>query len=92
MLLWRFWCRPIFGPQLTAKIGDLYRFHFRKVLVAFAGIDNPPHHSGQMTVHSRCISMRGSLVLRRTLFLVMTVVPQNSPANYRVYMVDSAEI
>ncbi len=94
------------GPQLMAEIGDVRRFHSKKALVAFAGIDAPPYQSGQMEVHSRSISKRGSPALRRTLFLVMGVILQNSPANdpvyqfmdkkrsegkpYRVYMMASA--
>ena len=30
------------GPQLMAEIGDVRRFHSKKALVAFAGIDAPP--------------------------------------------------
>lgn len=97
---------PSLGPQLMAEIGDVRRFHSKKALVAFAGIDAPPYQSGQMDVHSRSISKRGSPALRRTLFLVMSVVLQNSPENepiyqfmdkkrsegkpYRVYMMASA--
>ena len=33
---------PILGPQLMAEIGDVRRFHSKKALVAFAGIDAPP--------------------------------------------------
>ena len=62
---------PTLGPQLMAEIGDVRRFHSKKALVTFAGIDTPPCQSGQMDVHSRSISKRGSASLRRTLFLVM---------------------
>ncbi len=94
------------GPQLMAEIGDVYRFHSKKALVAFAGIDAPTYQSGTMNVRSRSISKRGSSSLRRTLFLVMSVILQNSPADepvfqfmdkkraegkpYRVYMMASA--
>ena len=30
---------PTLGPQLMAEIGDVRRFHSKKALVAFAGID-----------------------------------------------------
>lgn len=33
---------PTLGPQLMAEIGDVRRFHSKKALVAFAGIDAPP--------------------------------------------------
>lgn len=68
-----------------AEIGDVRRFHSKKALVAFAGIDAPPFQSGQMDVHSRSISKRGSAALRRTLFLVMGVILQNSPVDEPVY-------
>ncbi|MGX8711018.1 MAG: IS110 family transposase [bacterium] len=94
------------GPQLMAEFGDVYRFHSKKALVAFAGIDAPPYQSGTMDVRSRSISKRGSSSLRRTLFLVMSVILQRAPEDepiyqfmdkkraegkpYRVYMMASA--
>ena len=76
---------PTLGPQLMAEIGDVRRFHSRKALVAFAGIDSPPYQSGQMNVCGRSISKRGSASLRRTLFLVMGVYLKNAPTNEPVY-------
>lgn len=73
------------GPQLMAEIGDVRRFHSKKALVAFAGIDAPPYQSGQMDIYSRSISKRGSASLRRTLFLLMGVYLQNVPVNEPVY-------
>ena len=97
---------PVLGPQLMAEIGDVRRFHSKKALVAFAGIDAPPYQSGTMNIRSRSISKRGSASLRRTLFLVMDVILKKSPADnpiyqfmdkkrsegkpYRVYMMASA--
>lgn len=34
------------GPQLIAEVGDVRRFHSKKALVAYAGIDAPPYQSG----------------------------------------------
>lgn len=76
---------PTLGPQLMAEIGDVRRFHSKKALVAFAGIDAPPYQSGQMEVRSRSISKRGSSALRRTLFLVMSTILRSSPADEPVY-------
>ena len=73
------------GPQLMAEIGDVRRFHSKSALVAFAGIDAPPYQSGQIDVRSRSISKRGSAKLRRTLFLVMSVILQNAPADEPIY-------
>lgn len=39
---------PVLGLQLMAEIGDVRRFYSKKALVAFAGLDAPPHQSGQM--------------------------------------------
>lgn len=76
---------PKLGPQLMAEIGDVRRFHSKKALVAYAGIDAPPYQSGQLNVHSRSISKRGSPALRRTLFLVMSVYLKNSPTDEPVF-------
>ncbi len=76
---------PSLGPQLMAEIGDVRRFHSKKALVAFAGIDAPPYQSGQMNIRSRSISKRGSASLRRTLFLVMGVILQCAPMDEPVY-------
>ena len=76
---------PALGPQLMAEIGDVRRFHSKKALLAFAGIDAPPYQSGQIEVRSRSISKRGSSALRRTLFLVMSTILRRSPANEPVY-------
>ena len=76
---------PTLGPQLMAEIGDVRRFHSKSALVAFAGIDAPPYQSGTIDIHSRSISKRGSAKLRRTLFLVMTVILQNSPLDEPIY-------
>ena len=106
MVMEMFGVGPTLGPQLMAEIGYVRRFHSKKALVAFAGIDAPPYQSGQMDIRSRSISKRGSSSLRRTLFLVMSVILQRAPMNepiyqfmnkkrsegkpYRVYMMASA--
>ena len=76
---------PSLGPQLMAEIGDVRRFHSKSALVAFAGIDAPPYQSGTVDVRSRSISKRGSAKLRRTLFLVMSVILQNAPPEEPIY-------
>lgn len=76
---------PVLGPQLMAEIGDVRRFHAKKALVAFAGIDAPPYQSGTVDVRSRSISKRGSSSLRRTLFLVMSVILQTAPTDESVF-------
>lgn len=76
---------PTLGPQLIAEIGDVRRFHSKKALVAFAGLDSPPNDSGQVTNNHRRMTKRGSPALRRTLFVVMGIILQNSPVDEPVY-------
>jgi transposase len=73
------------GPQLMAEIGDVRRFYSKKALVAFAGIDAPPYQSGTINARSRRMTKRGSSSLRRTLFLVMSVLLQRAPLDEPVY-------
>lgn len=96
----------ILGLRLMAEIGDVRRFHSKKALVAFAGIDAPHYQSGQLDIRSLSISKRSSAAFRRTLFLVMVIYLQNAPLDqpackfmdkkrfegkpYRVYMMASA--
>lgn len=77
---------PTLGPQLMAEIGDVRRFHSKSALVAFAGIDAPPYQSGSVDVRSRSISKRGSAKLRRTLFLIMSVILQKAPGDEAIYL------
>lgn len=74
-----------FGPQLMAEIGDVRRFHSKKALVAFAGIDPPPFQSGKFESRSRRISKRGPSQLRKTLFQIMKVYVANSAEDQDVY-------
>ena len=73
------------GPQLMAEIGDIRRFAGKRSLVAFAGIDPMPNQSGTKNVRSNRSSKRGSPYLRKTLFVIMTVLLQNAPADEPVY-------
>lgn len=75
----------VLAPQLIAEIGDTRRFHSRKAITAFAGLDAPPYQSGNIDIKSRSISKRGSPHLRRTLFQVVDVILKNSPADEPVY-------
>lgn len=97
---------PTLGPQLMAEIGDVRRFHSKKALVAYAGIDAPPNDSGQIVGKHKKMSKVGSPALRRTLFLLMSVYLQRAPQDepvfqfmdrkrtqgkpYKVYMMASA--
>ncbi|MDL2248081.1 IS110 family transposase [Tyzzerella sp. OttesenSCG-928-J15] len=76
---------PSLGPQLMAEIGDVRRFKHRGSLTAFAGVDPMPNQSGSVERKSNPSSKRGSPYLRKTLFIVMTVLLQQAPAGEPVY-------
>lgn len=73
------------GPQLMAEIGDVRRFKDKHSLAAFAGIDPTRNDSGRKNSRKNRTTKRGSPYLRRTLFLIMTVLIQKSPAEDPVY-------
>jgi len=75
----------ILGSQIIAEIGDIRLFYRKQSLVAFAGMDAPPHQSGRFESSSNRISEKGSPHLRKTLFQVMSCVLQHAPANDPVY-------
>ena len=75
----------VLGSQLIAEIGDISRFHNKRALVAFAGLDAPPFQSGNFNARSRSISKRGSAALRKTLFQIMSVVLQQAPVDNAVF-------
>ena len=75
----------ILGPQLIAEIGDVRRFYNKKCLVAFAGIDAPPFQSGAFESKNRKISKRGSPILRKILYQVMSCILKRSPEDNLVY-------
>lgn len=76
---------PTLRPQLIAEIGDIRRFHSKKALVVYAGIDALPNDSGDVVSGHKSISKVGASSLCRTLFLVMSVYFQNSPPNEPIY-------
>ena len=76
---------PSLGPQIMAEIGDVRRFAHRGSLTAFAGVDPMPSQSGKQERQSNPASKRGSPYLRKSLFLVMTVLLQKAPADDPVY-------
>jgi Transposase and inactivated derivatives len=76
---------PSLGPQLMAEIGDVRRFAHRGSLTAFAGVDPGVNQSGNYERQSNPSSKRGSPYLRKSLFLVMNVLLQKSPADDPVY-------
>lgn len=73
------------GPQLIAEIGDVRRFKRKQSLVAFAGVDPEPNQSGKSETKSNSTSKRGSPLLRKALFLIMSALLQHAPADEPVF-------
>ena len=76
---------PSMGPQLIAEIGDLRRFAHQKSLVSFAGTDPGKNDSGDKISNTGKASKRGSPYLRKTLFIIMTILLQIQPDDDPVY-------
>lgn len=74
------------GPQLMAEIGDVRRFSHKEALAAFAGVDPQTSQSGKRSSKSFPASKRGSPALRKTLFLVMSALLTNAPADDPVFL------
>ena len=72
------------GPQLIAEIGDVSRFSHREAITAYAGVDPGVDDSGKRISKSNRASKCGSARLRKTLFLIMSVLLQTKP-NDAVY-------
>ncbi len=70
---------------LIAEIGDISRFHSSKALIAYAGIDSPPHQSGVFTAKKRRISKRGSKYLRNIGYEVMTAININKKESCPIF-------
>ena len=73
------------GPQLMAEIGDIRRFAHQKSLIGFAGTDPIKDESGDKVSDSKPSSKRGSPYLRKTLFVIMSILLQLHPQDDPVY-------
>lgn len=73
------------GPQLMAEIGDVRRFSHKGSLTAFAGVDPMPNQSGSHEAKSTSSSKRGSPDLRKTLFVLMTILLRMAPTEDPVF-------
>ena len=73
------------AAQLMAEIGDIRNYPRRSSLVGFAGIDPEVDQSGKKSSKSKPSTKRGSPHLRKTLFQIMTIYLQHSPADEAVY-------
>lgn len=74
---------PGLGVPLAAtilgEIGDIRRFSNLKQLVAYAGLDPSVHQSGQFQASHAHISKRGSIYLRRALWIAASVARRYDP-------------
>lgn len=73
------------GPQLMAEIGDVHRFAHKGSLTAFAGVDPGVNQSGNYEAASSRSTKRGSPELRKTLFILMTILLQKAPPDDPVF-------
>ena len=73
------------APRLIAEIGDVRRFHSKRALIAYAGIDAPPYQSGKFCANNRHISKRGNRYLRKTGYEVMQSYVMHKPANDPIF-------
>lgn len=73
------------AAQLMAEIGDVRNYPRRSSLVGFAGVDPEIDQSGKKDSKSKPSTKRGSPHLRKTLFQIMTIYLQHSPADEAVY-------
>ncbi len=73
------------AAQLMAEIGDIRNFPRRSALVGFAGVDPEVDQSGKKDSKSNPSTKRGSPHLRKTLFQIMTIYLQHSPAEEAVF-------
>ena len=73
------------APRLIAEIGDVRRFHSKRALIAYAGIDAPPYQSGKFCANNRHISKRGNRYLRKTGYEIMQSYVMHKPANDPIF-------
>lgn len=73
------------GPQLMAEIGDVSRFTHRGALIAYAGVDPGAVQSGKYEAKRVRSSKHGAPELRRTLFLIMSILIRKKPNDDPVF-------
>ena len=73
------------APLVIAEIGDVRRFHSKRALVAYAGIDSPTYQSGNFSGSEQHISKRGNGYLRNVGFKIMFCKIRYKPEGDAVY-------
>ena len=69
----------VLAATILGEIGDIHRFASLKQLVAYAGLDPTVHQSGQFQASHSHISKRGSIYLRRALWIAASVTRRYDP-------------
>lgn len=67
------------AATILGEIGDIHRFDNLKQLVAYAGLDPTVHQSGQFQASHSRLSKRGSVYLRRAVWMAASVARQYDP-------------
>ena len=67
------------AATILGEIGDIHRFDNLKQLVAYAGLDPTVHQSGQFQASHSRLSKRGSIYLRRAVWLAASVARRYDP-------------
>lgn len=73
------------ASQLIAEIGDIRNYPRRSSLVGFARVDPEIDQTCKKDSKSKPSTKRSSPHLRKTLFQIMTIYLQHSPADEAVY-------
>lgn len=80
---------PGLGPTLAAtilgEIGDIQRFTRLSQLIAYAGLDPSVHQSGQFQATHTHLSKRGSVYLRRAVWLAAQIACLHDPELRALY-------
>jgi transposase len=67
------------AATILGEIGDIHRFDNLKQLVAYAGLDPTVHQSGQFQASHSRLSKRGSVYLRRAMWMAASVARRYDP-------------
>lgn len=69
----------ILAATILGEIGDIRRFANLRQLVAYAGLDPTVHQSGQFQASHSRLSKRGSVYLRRAVWMAASIARQYDP-------------
>lgn len=76
---------PILAATILGEIGDIQRFTHLGQLIAYAGLDPSVHQSGQFQATHTHLSKRGSVYLRRAVWMAAQVARQHDPELQALY-------